>query len=75
MAAVPPLRGEMDSHLTHTVASGSAQTTVYLSVGLPRTKWHHDPFNRLGRCATIHQRYRQTDRNGPIAWRTVNVTL
>ena len=30
-----------------------------------RTKWHFDPSNRL---ATIHQRFRQTNRtdNGPI---------
>jgi len=44
-----------------------------------RAKFHVDPSNRL---ATVHQRYRQTDRtrqdrqdNGPIAGRTVLQTV
>jgi len=54
-AAVPPFWGEElgpQSPYIHNVATAEA----YLY-----TKWHLDPFNRL---ATIHQRYRQTDRTG-----------
>jgi len=47
------------------VAYNVAYANAYL-----RTKWHLDPSSRL---ATIHQRYRQTERqdrtdNGPIAY-------
>jgi len=45
--AVPISVGELGPHLTQ----------WRLGRGLPSTKWHLDPSNRL---ATIHQRYRQT---------------
>jgi len=47
--AVPLSVRELDPHLTQ----------CRLGRGLPPTKWHLDPSNRL---ATIHERYSQRDR-------------